>query len=216
MSSGKPGPTISPETNSAAGGHPGGMTEYNKFLEANRGKYSGPNWREKANADFAKMQAEKAAVAAAERAAQRPPRAKGTHLDDAPVLRDSHGQTYRLLKDPQGREVKIYGQGERSSSKTLGHAEAMNNQVERMVESGQYESIYIQRSWRTATGEAGASTNIPDVIGVRRDGVVDAFEVRSNTQTREQLDTKLAEDMKLLPKKRRGAFEPLEPEPPAP
>ena len=82
-----------------------------------------------------------------------------------------------------------------------------------MVESGNYEAIYMQRSWKTATGLANASSEIPDVIGVKRDSRIDAFEVRSNSQTQTELDTKLAEGMKLLPVNRRGLPQTLEPEP---
>jgi hypothetical protein len=158
----------------------------------------------------------KLAAAQKARAAQAPKRAVRTRLEKAQTIRDSRGELCRALHDPQGRQVRIYGQAERGSSKTLGHTEAMNNQVERMVESGEYERVYIQRNWKTATGESGASTNIPDVIGVRHNGKVDAFEVRSSSQTVKELDTKLEKDLRLLPAERRGTYRTLEPEPPAP
>ncbi|MEI9983504.1 MAG: hypothetical protein WDN69_10030 [Aliidongia sp.] len=91
------------------------------------------------------------------------------------------GMTSRVVFDRNGRPVTIYGQAERSSSKTDGHAEAMNDLAEALARSGNYEYITIQRSLRTATGRVGTSRNIPDVIGVRRNGLVDQFEIRSNT-----------------------------------
>jgi hypothetical protein len=83
-----------------------------------------------------------------------------------------------------------------------------------MVETGDYERVYLQRSWKTATGEATASSEIPDVIGIRRDGKVDVFEVRSDSQKQRQLNQKSREALKLLPANRRGRFRTLEPEPP--
>jgi hypothetical protein len=92
----------------------------------------------------------------------------------------------------------------------------MNRQVERMVESGEYEAIYLQRSWKTATGEIEASPLQPDVIGVRRNGgVVDAWEVRSKTDVSRNVDLKgrLEKGMKSLPKERRGEPYVLDPVP---
>src|SRR5262249_2552220 len=131
----------------------------------------------------AKLAAEEAA-----RAANAPKRASQTRMENARTRVDGRGETYRGLDDPMGREVKVYGQGDRGGATTPGHAEAMNNQAERMAESGLYVRIYLQRSWRTATGEARASSLIPDVIGIRRDGSVDAFEVPSITDIKNNVD----------------------------
>jgi RHS repeat-associated protein len=170
------------------------------------------------NAKLKEMfQAEQRARQAAEearRAAQAPKRARKTRLEDAETVRGLGGEVYRVLRDPKGREVKIYGH-ERSSSKTPGHPEAIIHQAERMVESGEYKEIYLQRAWNTATGEAGASELRPDVIGVRWNGKVDAWEVWSKTDISRNIDLKgrLQEGRKSLPKGRRGSLEVLDPEP---
>ncbi len=73
-----------------------------------------------------------------------------------------------------------------------------------MADSGSYEYITIQRSWRTATGRLSENRRIPDIIGVRRDGKVDAFEVRSKSDNSDALETRLKEGLNSLPPKHRG------------
>ncbi len=118
-----------------------------------------------------------------------------------------------VVRATNGRKLTVYGQAEYSSSTTAGHADAMNNLVERLAASGQYEYVTLQRSLRTATGRVAPSRSIPDVIAVRRDGAVDLWEVRSNSQTAEELGIKLERDMQSLPVQRRGRPRVIEPEP---
>jgi hypothetical protein len=122
--------------------------------------------------------------------------------------------TSRTVTAPNGRTVTVWGQAEAASSTTPGHAEAMNNLVNRLAATGEYEYITLQRSWRTATGRAGDSRSIPDVIGVRRNGTVDAWEVRSATDDPIVLRDRLRSGMDCLPPERRGTIEVLPPEPP--
>jgi hypothetical protein len=82
-----------------------------------------------------------------------------------------------------------------------------------MAVSGDYEYITIQRSWRTATGRVSESRRIPDIIGVRRDGRVDAYEVKSSTDKEKELSQRLREGMQSLPAKNRGQYEVLEAKP---
>ena len=63
-------------------------------------------------------------------------------------------------------------------------------------------------------GRISASRDIPDVIGVRRNGVVDAWEVRSATDPVRDLEIRLENGMKTLPVERRGQIKVIEPEPP--
>jgi hypothetical protein len=126
------------------------------------------------------------------------------------------GMTSQVLTDVNGRPVTIYGQAEAASSTTLGHAEAMNELANNLAQSGDYEYITLQRSWRTATGREGTSSLIPDVIGVRRDGVVDAWEVLSKTDSEVALRARLQEGMQSLPVARRGTIEVIPPKPPTP
>lgn len=114
------------------------------------------------------------------------------------------GMQRRTVTDRHGREVTIWGQAEQASSKTPGHAEAINKQVARMAASGDYEYITVQRSWRTATGRVSPSRDMPDVIGVRRDGHVDAYEVWSKTDDKTELWQRLNRGMGTLPPGQRG------------
>jgi hypothetical protein len=124
--------------------------------------------------------------------------------------------TSRTVTAANGRTLTVWGQAEHAASTTPGHAEAMNNLVNRLAASGEYEYVTIQRSWRTATGRVGTSRDIPDVIGVRRNGVVDAWEVRSRTDVPRELLDRLNRGRQSLPPERRGGIEVIEPEPPAP
>src|SRR5262249_32672074 len=126
---------------------------------------------------------------------------------------DRPGMQIQTVKDKHGRSVNIYGQCS-SSSRTPGHAEAIEALAKKLAESGEYEYVTMQRSWRTATGREGTSSNVPDVIGVRRDGRVDAWEVRSNSQTRGDLLDRLGEGRNTLPPERQGTIDVIEPKPP--
>jgi hypothetical protein len=119
----------------------------------------------------------------------------------------------RVIRDSQGRAVRIIGQAERASSVTPGHAAAMNNLAQRLAESGEYEAIYLQRSWRTATGEFRASSKMPDVIAVRRNGIVDAWEVRSASDKPDALWQRLRQGMDSLPLERQGNIDVIPPAP---
>jgi hypothetical protein len=116
-----------------------------------------------------------------------------------------------------GKPVMVYGQAFDGSSTTPGHGQAMVNLVQRLAPTGDYEYFTLQRSWRTATGRVGTSFDIPDVIGVRRDGTVDAWEVWSNSQNTPsglvELRQKLARGQNSLPTGRRGQIDVIAPEP---
>jgi hypothetical protein len=101
----------------------------------------------------------------------------------------------------------------RRTSTTEGHAERIDAEAATMAQTGDYETIFLQRSWRTATGRVGTSGDIPDIIGVRRTGTVDAFEVRSRSQTDAELTAKLNRGMSSLPSERQGIVGVLEPLP---
>lgn len=113
------------------------------------------------------------------------------------------GMKARTVIDAHGNQVKVWGQS-RSPSKTPGHDAAMEARALQMARSGKYEYVTIQRSWRTATGRVGKSRRIPDVIGVRRDGKIDAIEIRSKTDSPQVLEKRLEEGMGTLPPTRRG------------
>ncbi len=102
-----------------------------------------------------------------------------------------------------GNPVDVWGQS-KSPSRTPGHDAAMEAKALQMARSGKYEYVTIQRSWRTATGRVGKSRKIPDVIGVRRDGKVDAIEIRSKTDSHALLEKRLEQGMATVPRARRG------------
>lgn len=122
--------------------------------------------------------------------------------------------TSRVMTAPNGNQLTVWGQAERSASRTPGHAEAMNNLVLRLAQTGEYEYACLQRNWRTATGRVGSSGLIPDVIGVRRSGTVDAWEVQSANDTEANLRQRLRDGMESLPPDRRGQIGVIPPEPP--
>lgn len=124
------------------------------------------------------------------------------------------GMTARTVTASNGLSLTVWGQAEHAASTTAGHAEAMNNLVGRLAATGEYEYATLQRSWRTATGRVGTSRNLPDVIGVRKIGLVDAWEVQSATDVEAALRQRLRNGMNTLPPDRRGIIEVIPPEPP--
>jgi len=108
--------------------------------------------------------------------------------------------------------VPIYGQAE-SSSTTLGHSQAIIDHANMLAQSGEYEYITLQRAWRTATGRVGSSSLRPDVIGVRKNGIVDAWEVQSDTDIYSDLLQRLREGRSSLPPERQGTIGVIQPTP---
>ena len=137
----------------------------------------------------------------------------------ANALDGSSGLTIRLrnmpaelITDPStGRGVGVFGQAMRSSSTTAGHGEAMIRYL-LTQDSDKYEYVAFQRSLRTladaGSGKSlfakGEGRAIPDVIGVRRDGKIDLFEITSQTQNNDQQLEKLKAMRATLPQDRRG------------
>ena len=74
-----------------------------------------------------------------------------------------------------------------------------------MAQSGEYEYITMNRSWKVTTGLKKAAGNLrPDIIGVRWNGIVDAFEVMSKSDEEEILLGRLNEGRQSLPATNRG------------
>jgi RHS repeat-associated protein len=119
------------------------------------------------------------------------------------VLRADERFLTQFVLAPDGRQVAIYGQ-EVSTSKTPGHDATILATARALAASGVYHYLTIQRNWRTATGYVGTSRLIPDIIGVRCDGRVDGFEIKSKGDTQEELEAKLNEGLNSLPPERRG------------
>ena len=117
------------------------------------------------------------------------------------------GMPVRFAKGTKGRRVAIYGSSA-SASKTAGHAKTIDRAAEEMAASGDYSHIVIgDRSLRTATGLQDASRRKPDIIGIRNDGKVDAFEVPSTSDSEKLLKIRLKEAELTLPEELRGTFD---------
>jgi hypothetical protein len=117
-----------------------------------------------------------------------------------------------LVTAENGNTLVVWGQVE-SSSTTAGHAEALINLVKRLTASGEYEYVTLQRAWRTATGRVAESSLRPDVIAVRKNGIVDAWEVISASDGEEILFLRLEEGRGTLPWSRQGEIDVIPPEP---
>jgi len=120
------------------------------------------------------------------------------------------GMEFETVTDVKGRPVKIYGQSS-SSSTTPGHDTTMLEYARALAKTGDYEYLTLQRSWRTATGRVGTSRAIPDVIGVQRTGVVDAWEVESLTDNQQALRSRLQTGQSSLPLQRQGTIDIIQP-----
>jgi len=98
--------------------------------------------------------------------------------------------------------------GTAQTTRTEGHVLQIARQVQRMTQSGEYEYITFNRSWKVTTGLKDAAGELrPDIIGVRRNGVVDAIEVMSRTDKYPQLIKRLNEGLQTLPAQNRGTVQ---------
>jgi hypothetical protein len=96
--------------------------------------------------------------------------------------------------------------GTAQETQTPGHVLQIAKRVQKMAQSGEYEYITLNRSWKVTTGLDQAAGDLrPDIIGVRRNGVVDAFEVMSKRDTQTNLLRRLNEGIRTLPAQNRGA-----------
>ncbi len=104
----------------------------------------------------------------------------------------------------------IYGQSS-SSSTTPGHKTTMENIAGREASSGEYDYLTMQRSLRTTTGRAINSRTVPDVTGVRKDGIVDIWEVASQSDDEEELLARGKAALSTLPVQYRGKVTVVDP-----
>jgi hypothetical protein len=137
--------------------------------------------------------------------------ATGRTVRDNPMSVVPRPGMQRRTLQVKGKQVEIWGQAEFSSSTTPGHFRTMVQHVEKMAKTGEYKYFVLQRSWRTATGRTSQERLMPDIIGVRWDDVVDAWEVRSLSDTTEILRARLKVGMQSLPERYRGRWDVLEP-----
>jgi predicted lipoprotein len=113
---------------------------------------------------------------------------------------------YIIVTAKNGKKVPIYGQNV-STSGTPGHDSKILSHAMELAHSGEYAYIMMQRSWRTATDRQAKSGLIPDLIAVRLDGKVDAWEVKSRTDNVDVLRARLRSGMDSVPVEWQGDFD---------
>jgi hypothetical protein len=107
-----------------------------------------------------------------------------------------------------GRTVPIYGTGQSTGSINCPngvnkHRQASINLAVQAANTGSYEFCTMNRAWSTSTGVSTDSRR-PDVICVRCDGKVDAWEAISATDDPVILAARLSAGMASLPIANRG------------
>ena len=73
------------------------------------------------------------------------------------------------------------------------HYATINNNVQEMINSGQYKEIYVNKALSTSVNSG--SQIRPDIVGIRYNGKTDVIEVISPSQTAEELQNKIKEDI---------------------
>jgi hypothetical protein len=109
-----------------------------------------------------------------------------------------------------GRMVQIYGSGQKTgmavcSNNVNAHGQTSINIAVDAAKTGAYEYLTLDRSWSTATGGASSYGRRPDVIGIRCDGKVLAWEVISVTDDMTELEMRVKAGYATLPAVNRGA-----------
>jgi hypothetical protein len=108
-----------------------------------------------------------------------------------------------------GRNVPIYGTGQATAAAGTcpngvnRHAQASLNIARMAAATGDYEYLTLNRAWSTSTG-ATSDARRPDVIGVRCDGRVYAWEVISVTDDPAVLRARVNAGMATLPLANQG------------
>ncbi|MCC6126741.1 MAG: hypothetical protein IT426_17400 [Pirellulales bacterium] len=126
-------------------------------------------------------------------------------IDKAPINRIPSGLKPLVSDLPElnWNGTRILGIAQETN--TDGHVRAIAKHVQLMSQSGDYEYITLNRSWKVSTSIDGAAGNLrPDIISVRWDGTVDAVEVMSKGDTYKKLRDRLEEGRKSLPQANRG------------
>ncbi|QDU71017.1 Nodulation protein O [Mucisphaera calidilacus] len=112
----------------------------------------------------------------------------------------------RFVDDPTGISVPIFGRGHATGA--LNHDKATDRLAEQLAATGNYEYITTNLTWRTTLNDAAGnpltdSPRRPDVIAVRRDGRVEAYEIPSELDDPTLLYNRMQEIMQTLPDERR-------------
>lgn len=92
---------------------------------------------------------------------------------------------------PGSRVARGTAQVTKRGDEITTHGSTSERIAREMAESGQYDRVHMNQEIRTITEGANSSRVRPDVAGVRPDGRIDAVEVLSPGQRREQMEAKL-------------------------
>jgi hypothetical protein len=116
------------------------------------------------------------------------------------------GSSEQDVPDYQGNPVRVVGQSG-SSSTTGGHDEMIEALKDSELQQPGRLMIFMQKSLGSSSGRQFLSRLIPDLTVARmEDGQIkiDMYEVKSNSQTEDELQRKLDGLMNLLPNGMRG------------
>lgn len=98
-------------------------------------------------------------------------------------------------------------EGRAQKTGTEGHAFRTYRQAIKMAKSGEYDKIWLNRAYSTTTGTRTTPRRLPDIIGRRKTGQFDAFEVPSRTDIDDVLIGRNLEAMNQLPAGQRGSVD---------
>jgi hypothetical protein len=110
----------------------------------------------------------------------------------------------RAVKTPVDKSWKPLIEGTAQKTGTPGHQFRAYREAINMAKSGEYSRIRLNRAYSTTDEVQSLSTRRPDILGVRRDGRIDAVEVPSRTDNPAVLFDRNWEVMESLSDLRRG------------
>ena len=97
--------------------------------------------------------------------------------------------------------------GKAQKTGTAGHAFRSYREAIKMAESGQYDEIWLNRAYSTATGTRTYPRQLPDIIARRKTGQDDVVEVPSKTNRDRGLFRRNEQAMDQLPENQRGRID---------
>ena len=96
-----------------------------------------------------------------------------------------------------GRDTIVVLPDKPHKNGTVGHWETILAEVERMKDSGEYSTIYVNMALSNEI--AGATHDRrPDIMGVRHDGLIDQVEVPSRTDNVRNLRSRMEDNQGML------------------
>jgi hypothetical protein len=115
-------------------------------------------------------------------------------------------RTARRVRKPFDKSWKKMIVGRAQKTGTPSHAFRVYREAIRMAKSGEYDKIWLNRSYRTTTGTKTIPRRLPDILGQRTTGQFDSVEVLSRTDVDDFLIRRNREAMSQLPEAHQGDF----------